>query len=320
MNSTLSPISSPTEARRAASDRRNMTLKQVAILSVLFVLSLATHTIAIAQDLVSHARDLYVAADYENALNVLDAIEADARTADERQAVREYRALCLIALTRTADAIDTIRQMIDDDPFYRPAAGRRPPRFITLFDEVRRQRLIQLGRMRYAEATIAFDEHRNADASEAFALVLRLVAEAEADSRGEQRDEELNRLERFATRFLELVQARNQQTQVRERDTFDSTDANVAPPVSIRQEIPIWPAPTSVSTPFMGELEVVIDATGNVREVRLTRPIHPAYDPLVLGSASKWKYRPAIKNGKPVPYRKVITISLMTQRRWPDSQ
>ena len=297
-----------------------MTLKQVAILSVLFILSLSTHTIAIAQDLVSHARDLYVAADYENALNVLDAIEADARTADERQAVREYRALCLIALTRTADAVDTIRQMIDDDPFYRPAAGRRPPRFITFFDEVRRQRLIELGRMRYAEATIAFDENRNADASEAFALVLRLVAEAEADAGSEQRDEELNRLERFATRFLELVQARNQQTQVRERDTFDSTDANVAPPVSIRQEIPIWPAPTSVSTPFMGELEVVIDATGNVREARLTRPIHPAYDPLVLGSASNWKYRPAIKNGKPVPYRKVITISLMTQRRWPDSQ
>ena len=297
-----------------------MTLKRVAILSVLLLLLVFKQTTAIAQDLVSHARALYVAADYENALNALDAIEADARTAEERQVVREYRALCLMALLRMAEAVNTVRQMIDDDPFYRPAAGRRPPRFITLFDEVRRQRLIELGRMRYAEATIAFDEHRNADASEAFALVLRLVAEAEADSGGEQRDEELDRLERFTTRFLELVQVRHQQTQVLERDTFDSTDANVAPPVSIRQEIPIWPAPPNTSPPFVGELEVVIDAAGNVREARLTRPIHPAYDPLVLGSASTWKYRPAIKNGKPVPYRKVITISLMTQRRWPDSQ
>lgn len=297
-----------------------MTLKRVTILSVLFVLLVFKHTIAIAQDLVSHARDLYVAADYENALNVLDAIEADARTASERQAIREYRALSLMALSRMADAVNTVRQMIDDDPFYRPAAGRRPPRFITLFDEVRRQRLIELGRMRYVEATVAFDEHRSADASEAFALVLRLVAEAEADLRGEQRDEELNRLKRFATRFLELVEARSQQPQVRERDTFDSTDANVAPPVSIRQEIPIWPASTSASLPFVGELEVVIDAAGNVREARLTRPIHPAYDPLILGSASKWKYRPALQNGRPVSYRKVITISLATQRRWPDSQ
>jgi tetratricopeptide (TPR) repeat protein len=292
-----------------------MTLTRTAALLVL--LFIATDVV-IAQDLVTRARELYATANYEDALEALDAIEAEAHTVSDRQAVREYRALCQIALGRLKDAVETIEQMIDADPFYRPAAEHRPPRLIALFDQVRRRRLPELGRKTYVGATIAFDEHRNADASDAFALVLRLIAEAEAGSRGAPPDEELNNLKGFATRFLELVRMRDQRTQVSTqsaRDAFDGTDTDVTPPVPIRQDIPPWESVTLGSPPFEGKLEVIIDAAGDVRETRLTVPIHPDYDAVILDFARKWKYRPAMKNGRPVTYRTVITMSLTPQRR-----
>ena len=286
--------------------------------AVLFFLLLISGHAVIAQELVSQARELYVTAHYEEALEALDGIEGDASTVSDHQAVREYRALCLIALDRSADAIRTLEQMIDADPFYRPAAERRPRRLIMLFDQVRRQRLPALGRERYTKATIAFDEHRNADAVNGFAHVLRLVEEAEAGSAGDRAaEQELTKLKAFATRFLELARARDHRMQAKPptvRDAFDSADASVAPPVPIREDIPLWQSPTLARTPFEGALEVIIDPAGDVREARLTVPIHPAYDRVILDAARQWKYRPATKDGRPVTYRKIIAISLTPQR------
>jgi hypothetical protein len=42
-------------------------------------------------------------------------------------------------------------------------------------------------------------------------------------------------------------------------------------------------------------------------------PVHPAYDEAVLQASRKWKYRPAMKDGLPVNYRKLILISLAPQ-------
>lgn len=295
-----------------------MSLMRAVVLFVLFVLLFLSRHPVVAQDLVAHARELYANAYYDEALIVLEGIESNALAAGEQQTIREYRVLCLIALDRVDDAVRMIEQMIDADPFYRPAAERRPRRLMTLFEQVRRERLPALGRERYATATVAFDEHRNADAADGFAFVLRLIDEAkEAGSSGEQDDHELTRLKAFATRFLELVRARDRRTQALPQapgDAFDSADASVTPPVSIRQEIPVWQSPTLERTPFEGQLEVVIDAAGTVRDARLTIPIHPAYDPIILDSAKRWKYRPATKDGRPVVYRKVITISLAPQR------
>ena len=38
--------------------------------------------------------------------------------------------------------------------------------------------------------------------------------------------------------------------------------------------------------------------------------IHPAYDALILTATRDWKYKPATLNGKPVSYRRLISINV----------
>jgi Gram-negative bacterial TonB protein C-terminal len=55
-----------------------------------------------------------------------------------------------------------------------------------------------------------------------------------------------------------------------------------------------------------GILEVIIDERGDVEQVTIREPLHPVYDTIVTTAARYWKYRPAIKSGTPVKYRKSI--------------
>jgi len=89
------------------------------------------------------------------------------------------------------------------------------------------------------------------------------------------------------------------------------------PPVAVSQTMPEWPvaltpAMRKAQTPLAGALDVVVDTNGNVTSVKVVRSIHPAYDALLVKVARDWKYRPAIRGGKPVEYvhRVVVNVTL----------
>jgi outer membrane biosynthesis protein TonB len=54
----------------------------------------------------------------------------------------------------------------------------------------------------------------------------------------------------------------------------------------------------------------VIDVKGGVESATLSAPIHPDYDARLLEAAKTWTFRPARQNGRPVPWRTVMTIQL----------
>lgn len=93
------------------------------------VVMLLVGLVAQDQELVSQARKLYETADDEGALKVLSEAGATAGTPSQRQAVREYRALCLLALERTPEVEKTIEETIGninrEDPFSDPGPLRR---------------------------------------------------------------------------------------------------------------------------------------------------------------------------------------------------
>jgi len=284
----------------------------------LFVLLLFWGHRASAEEVGSRAWELYVSANYEGALSVLDTIEDAADSAGAYRTLKEYRALCLIAVDRLDDASSTIEQMIDVDPFYRPPVDQRPPRFIATFDHVRRHRLPALGRLEYANAIAAFNDHRYTRATESLALVLRLVEAAEDAGVDEGDRQNLAMLRTTAAESIENIRSYEQRLgsqMPRPREAFDGTDTDVIPPRPIRQEIPLWPAREPGAASFEGELELLIDAAGNVRDAQLTTTIHPTYDPMILAAARAWKYHPATKAGGPVSYRTVMTIRITPQRR-----
>src|SRR5687767_80440 len=103
------------------------------------VLALALTLTTTDQDALNAARDLYASAAYEDALAVLNRMPETTRTPDEARTLSQYRAFCLLALGRTAEAERAIEILITRDPTYQPPASDMSPRVRTAFIEVRRR-------------------------------------------------------------------------------------------------------------------------------------------------------------------------------------
>src|SRR5262245_12768582 len=97
----------------------NALQRLVWISAVAGVVVLAAASGARAQDSLASARDLYAAAAYEDALVVLNRLRPAAD--DGGRAIQQYRAFCLLALNRGAEAQRAIEAIITEDPSYHPS-------------------------------------------------------------------------------------------------------------------------------------------------------------------------------------------------------
>ena len=70
------------------------------------------------------------------------------------------------------------------------------------------------------------------------------------------------------------------------------------------------PAQLAGKTRDRGLLEITIDEQGRVINATIRSPLHPVYDSQLLVAARDWKYRPAILNGQPVKFRKLIQVAV----------
>ena len=77
-----------------------------------------------AEDSVAAARDLYTSANYEDALVVLNRLDSSSGQPSDRMAINQYRAFCLLAFGRMAEAERAIEARIDGRPSRSPG-GRR---------------------------------------------------------------------------------------------------------------------------------------------------------------------------------------------------
>ena len=97
------------------------------------ILVLSVSSSAAAQATEVDFKALYAAAEYDKALEVvasLDSLEA-----------QQYKALCLLALGRTADASTAIESLVNASPTFIPSSEDAPPRFVELVTKVRQKLL-----------------------------------------------------------------------------------------------------------------------------------------------------------------------------------
>ena len=94
---------------------------------------------------------------------------------------------------------------------------------------------------------------------------------------------------------------------------YASTDANVVPPVTIRQQLPAYPGQVMVGK--QGIIEIVIDETGAVESANMRVSVNAAYDALAVSAAKTWHYKPASINGVTVKYRKAVQITIKPSPR-----
>ena len=280
-------------------------------------------------DALTRVRELYALASYEDALAQLDA--AGARVDPSRAA--QYRALCLLGLNRVADAERTIDRLVVDHPSYAIAGAEVPPRLFALFQAARERLLPSTARARYLEARAAFDRGQFPQAARGFREVQTLLADPAfiADIDG------LRDLKALSDGFLDLAEREIQQaatpapaagtaspvaaaSTIATRDPapapdpvriYSDADSDVQPPVDVQRRLPTWaPPPALAQSEFRGLLDVSIDETGAVTAATLIAPIHPFYDGTLVEAATRWRFRPALKDGTPVPYRKTFAIVL----------
>ncbi len=283
----------------------------VRLVAALVLLSASTAT---AQDALGTARDLYASAAYEEALVALGRLKAEA-SASTAAEIDRYSALCLMALGRASEADKLIESMVKNDPLTQPAVADAAPRVRAAFSAVRQRVLPDVARGLYVEAKAAFDRKAYPEAAQALEKTVRVIDEIEAANKADLGD-----LRMLASGFLELSRAALAPPPPLPVATVEAT-AEAAPMpalpqstnlVVLNQAVPPLPfaLASSGTREFRGRVEVDIDDTGRVTDVRILQSVHVIYDPLLLKAARNWKYEPPRVGGKPTASTKRVEVVL----------
>lgn len=271
-------------------------------------------------DSLSSARQLYAAAEYDDALQMLSRLELGEDGAGaETLAVAQVRAYCLLALGRPDDASSAISVIVAADPMYRPAVEDAAPRVRAAFSEVRKRMLPAIIQQRYGVAKAHFDAKEFVAARAAFSFVLDALADPELADAATQPP--LADLRTLAGGFLDLSAAAAVPPPIASRQQplamfpitaasriYSAADAAVSPPLAVRQPIP--PFSPSDTPPRTGMLELILDERGRVEDVLIRASVADRYDPMLLAAARGWVYAPALLDGRPVKYRKMVQIAV----------
>jgi len=134
--------------------------------------------IGYGQEDLGGAKTLYVNASYEEALSVLDKHAVTVEQSGARAAeVHHYRALCLIALGRTAEADQAIARSVAADPFTVPDTREFAPRVASVFSAARGRLVPEVARAALADGRRLIQKGDPAGANRRFESVIRLLSE-----------------------------------------------------------------------------------------------------------------------------------------------
>ena len=279
-------------------------------------------------DSLATARELYAAAAYDAALTLLDRLRNGTEAPEEGRSIEQYRAFCLLALGRAADAEQAIAAVVMAQPLYRPDEAEVSPRLRSVFSEVRRKVLPSIIQETYAAAKSAFDRKDFAAAAAGFGQVLAIIADPDLEAAASRPP--LAEWRTLAAGFRELslasappplpspplpvlpveaLGARLVMTPPLPPRIYDHEDLSVVPPIVLRQALPTFQLQPGAAPPS-GVLEIVVDEHGAVESARMREPVSPRWDKLAVDAAKSWRYEPATRDGAPVKYRKMVTITI----------
>jgi TonB family protein len=271
---------------------------------------------AAQQDPLTTARGLYQSAAYEEALTLLDRMKASPASPSDAQLAGQYRAYCLLALNRQAEADRAIEEVVATDPAFVPSDTEVSPRVRAAFQAVRRRTLPAIVQQRYATAKAAFDRKDYAAATEQFAGLNAILRDADLDQMPGLAD-----LRVLAAGFLDLARSAAPPPSAPKPDVsatppppavphvYDGSEPGVTAPVIKRQDMPRWPANPMQAIPTKrGMLEVLINEEGKVESAMVRQALDPTYDEMLLAATRAWRYDPALKDGQPVKFVKRIQV------------
>jgi TonB family protein len=300
-------------------------------LATVVALIVAGTALAAQDDPLKTARDLYASAAYDEALAELTHAAGSAPAPATEVETDAYRAFCLVALGRTADALTIAESLLRKDPMfsinrYRDAS----PRIAAVFETARSHVLPQLIRDEYRTArTLAADKAPEAPAR--LAHVRELLDEARTVG---VMDETLQDLRLLVEGFLELSEETESAASASAapaapigarpgaaapvvpaaaRMTVKEGDAGVIPAIVVSQTLPRVPSDLFELMKRLrrtAAIDVVINEGGTVEDVIVRESVNAAYDSLLVAAARTWRYRPALKDGVAVRFVKTVAVNV----------
>jgi hypothetical protein len=90
---------------------------------------------------------------------------------------------------------------------------------------------------------------------------------------------------------------------------YTAGDEGVMPALLLRPLLPAEPPP-DVPPSQIGTLELVVNEQGDVERVRLISPMNRFHERMLVAHAKTWKFRPALRDGRPVKYRTVVRLTI----------
>jgi TonB family protein len=96
---------------------------------------------------------------------------------------------------------------------------------------------------------------------------------------------------------------------------YRASESGIVMPRALKTAKPFYPRePHGNGIEGSVRLELVVDSSGSVGDIRVAKSLHPDLDEAAIGSARKWRFRPGTKSGQPVP---VIVTMEVSFRPWP---
>ena len=89
---------------------------------------------------------------------------------------------------------------------------------------------------------------------------------------------------------------------------YSAESVGVSPPVGVNLQLPRQ-LPPEFDRNQLGKMELLIALDGNVESAKLVKAPRNVHDSMLLSAAKAWQFRPAMKDGNPVRYRKTVWIA-----------
>jgi len=258
-------------------------------------------------------RQLYSAASFEEALARLSRAKLTEPLQDQGDT---YKALCLLALGRSAEAERVIEQLLRRNPAYLPDEADVSPKLVQVFRAVRTRVLPETARGLYNAARASYDKGNFEQASKQMGELLTVI--------GNTNDGSLADLKLLGEGFQKLANAAKPTpppgtggtppapptaTAATKGPVYSILDRDVVAPVEISRVVPTMTTPKGTSPRlYQGLMEVIIDENGRVESATVRRAIDPTFDKELLAAAAKWRFQPASRAAKPVKYRRAYEI------------
>lgn len=88
---------------------------------------------------------------------------------------------------------------------------------------------------------------------------------------------------------------------------YSAADPAIAPPIGVRPQLPRV-LPDDISQDRLSQIELIVQPDGTVGSVKLLGRRRSVPEAMLLSAAKAWQFKPALKDGRPVKYRKIVWL------------